>query len=185
MICFRPDVDFLVNGKPSLAGRQNFIFGVITTSTTAAPSTTTATTVASNTTSALASPFRYNQEADGSYILRDLDVSAGWPMFSHSTGYRPTYSARWLCSASPCSATWSAPPTWGHTSSSSESRSLKPMMYRDLCHMSVTSACLFNIYGQSNCCYLFSRKNKKRTFISMYGTRFYYLAIYRASSLFL
>ena len=121
MICCRPDVDFLVNGKPSLAGRQNFIFGVITTSTTAAPSTTTTTTAASNTTSALASPFRYNEEADGSYILRDLNVSAGWPMFSHSMGCRPTYSARWLCSASPCSATWSAPPTWGHTSSSSES----------------------------------------------------------------
>ena len=31
---FRPNVDFLVNGKPTLASRQNFIFGVITTSTT-------------------------------------------------------------------------------------------------------------------------------------------------------
>merc|ERR1711971_728386 len=47
----RPDVDFLVNGKPTLAGRQNFIFGVITT--------TTSTTAAPNTTSALASPFSW------------------------------------------------------------------------------------------------------------------------------
>ena len=69
------------------------------------------------------------------YIKGSL-FSAGWPMFSHSMGCRPTSSARWPCSVSPCSATWSAPPTWGLTSSSSEPGSWQ-----------VTSAWLFNIYG--------------------------------------